>query len=328
LLKNLFSLIILFFFILSCQIDALAAEKKISKTNSSKKTASKNIVKTTPFTKGQKCVSKKIKTIKKPYAAKEKSHNDVVKTGQITSKSYLIFDAADNKSYVSKYTEKTMPIASVTKLMSAMVLLDAGLSMDEQIEITNDDIDTIKNSNSRLEVGFVLSRKELLNMSLMSSENRATFSLARTYPGGKKVFVREMNRKAKELGMFDSVFVDPTGLSENNVSTATDLLKMVNAANKYFLIRHYSTTAEKNFEVNGKILTYKNSNYLVREGNWDINLSKTGFINEAGKCLVMHTKIANHPVIVILLGSSSGKSRIDDAEKLRDIYLAKTHGKV
>jgi len=323
LLKKLLSLIILFFFILLCQNDVFAAEKKISKNTSTKKSTSKN-VSNKKYATPKKCATSQ-KTARKNNNVKK---NLVNKKDEISSISYLIFDNEEKKSYVSKFTEKPMPIASVTKLMSAMVLLDAGLYMDELIEITSDDIDTIKNSNSRLEVGSVLSRKELLNLALMSSENRATFALARTYPGGKKVFVREMNRKARELGMLDSFFVDPTGLSEDNVSTATDLLKMVNAANKYFLIRHYSTTAQKNFEVNGKILTYKNSNYLVREGNWDINLSKTGFISEAGKCLVMHTKIANHPVIVILLGSSSAKSRIDDAEKLRDIYLAKTNGKV
>ncbi len=318
--RVLFSLIILFFFIVSSQVNVFAAEKKSSKSNVSKKITVMHSSKIT--SKNSSSKNKKVSVNKK--SAKSNIKDD----DNISSKSYIVYDAADNKSYISKYIEKPMPIASVTKLMSAMVVLDTGLSMDEKIEVTEADVDTIRNSTSRLEVGSVATRKDLLNMSLMSSENRATFALSREYPGGRRAFVRAMNIKAKELGMYDTVFVDPTGLSEHNVSTASDLLKMVHAAHKYFLIRHYSTTAQKDFEVNGKILTYKNSNYLVRESNWDINLSKTGFINEAGKCLVMHTKIANHPVIVILLGSSSGKTRIDDAEKLRDIYLAKTHGKV
>ena len=210
-----------------------------------------------------------------------------------------------------------MPIASITKLMTAMVVIDAGLPLTEKIAISNDDRDLIKGTRSRLRIGTVLARGELLQLALMASENRAAEALTRVFPGGTSAFVAAMNQKAVELGMWRTRFVDGTGLSSDNVSTAQDLTKMVAAAYQYPLIREFTTDSGLTIQANGRPLKYSNSNRLVKSHEWQIGLSKTGYIAEAGRCLVMQAKIAGKPVIIVLLDSWGKLTRIGDANRIK-----------
>ncbi len=237
---------------------------------------------------------------------------------QLGSAVAMIVDQQSGETLFSRNASNQAPIASITKLMTAMVILDAGLSMDETITITEADVDWLRNSGSRLRVGTTLTRHETLQLALMSSENRAAAALARTYPGGTSKFVAAMNRKAVELGMNQSHFVDSTGLHSENVSTAEDLVKMVKAGYHYEPIRQM-TTAEAYDVVNdnGRRTPYKNTNALVKSPAWDIGLSKTGFINEAGRCLVMQAQIASRPVIIVLLDSAGKFTRIADANRIK-----------
>ncbi|MEF3169423.1 MAG: D-alanyl-D-alanine endopeptidase [Deltaproteobacteria bacterium] len=246
----------------------------------------------------------------------------------LASRSVLVFDEASDRVILSKNEDQKKSIASITKLMTAMVVLDAGLPLDERITITEDDIDTVKHSSSRLAVGATLTRSELLRLALMSSENRAASALARTYPGGTRAFVAAMNAKAKSLGMHNTRFVDSTGLRSSNVSTASDLVRMVQAAYTYPLIRIYSTTDVCEVPVCGRILHYKNTNALVREGKWDINISKTGYIREAGSCLVMRAKIEDRPMVIVLLDSQGKNSRIQDARAIESWIKSEKPGLV
>ncbi|MFH1495016.1 MAG: D-alanyl-D-alanine endopeptidase [Pseudomonadota bacterium] len=230
----------------------------------------------------------------------------------------MIVDQKSGETLFSRNAANQAPIASITKLMTAMVVLDAGLSMDETITISEADVDSLRNSGSRLRVGTTLTRQETLHLALMSSENRAAAALARTYPGGTAQFVAAMNRKAVELGMRQTHFVDSTGLHSENVSTAEDLVKMVRAGYHYDQIRQMSTS--ENYDVvndNGHRIPYKNTNALVKSPAWDIGLSKTGFINEAGRCLVMQAQIASRPVIIVLLDSAGKFTRIADANRIK-----------
>lgn len=294
-----------------------AAEKYASKPATKNISAPKSKRTTTQLSK------KAIQTPRSISLARQKAASHPVlslKEPALHSDSVLVYDEAFDNVVFEKNANQVKPIASLTKLMSAMVFLDAGLPMDKEIAITEEDVDTMRNSSSRLAVGSVLKRDELLRLSLMSSENRATSALSRTsYPGGKAAFVAKMNQKARSIGMYNTRYEDPTGLDENNVSTASDLLKLVRAAYNYSTIRDYSTTACYHVwpEGLGKQLEYKNSNCLVRDGDWDIALSKTGFIREAGKCLVMRTQIAHRPFVFVLLDSDSTSERTQDAEHLR-----------
>lgn len=233
----------------------------------------------------------------------------------------LVFDEEDSKALFAKNPDVSQPIASITKLMTAMVLLDAHLPGDQNITVTEADVDTLRYSSSRLRVGTTLSRREMLRLALMSSENRAASALARTYPGGTRAFVAAMNRKAAELGMTHTHFVDPTGLHSDNVSTAEDLVKLVKAGYGYATIRNFTTTASYDVEMPGRrhSLEFRNTNALVRNkhNDWDIGLSKTGYINESGRCLVMHANIANKPLIIVLLDSAGRNSRIGDANRIK-----------
>jgi D-alanyl-D-alanine endopeptidase (penicillin-binding protein 7) len=229
----------------------------------------------------------------------------------------LVVDQSTGQAVISKNVEELHPIASITKLMTAQVILDAQLPMAERIMITEEDKDTERNSRSRLRVGAELSRTELLQLALMASENRAAHALGRTFPGGMPAFVLQMNLKAKALGMSNSRFVDPTGLSSNNVSTAQDLVRMVRAADRYALIREYSTSSSRDVEVLGRVTRFSNTNRLVGSDSWDISLSKTGFINEAGRCLVMQAKIDGRPLTIVLLDSAGRMTRIGDANRIR-----------
>lgn len=238
---------------------------------------------------------------------------------QLASSKALIVNQDTGETIYAKGTNVPTPIASVTKLMTAMVMLDAKLPMNEILTITDEDVDYLKGSSSRLPVGTRLSRVEMLQLALMSSENRAASALSRNYPGGKAIFVRVMNAKAIELGMNFSQFVDPTGLDSSNVSTAEDLVRMVKAAYQYVDIRRVTTTA--NYEVylgdRDYPTNFNNTNGLVREGNWEIGLSKTGYISEAGRCLVMQAMIGGQPMIIVLLDSNGKMTRIGDANRVR-----------
>lgn len=238
---------------------------------------------------------------------------------QIASAKALVVNQETGAVLYAKNTEDQAPIASVTKLMTAMVVLDANLPMDEILAVTAADIDTLKGTGSRLRVGTRLPRGELLQLALMASENRAASALGRHYPGGLRAFVRDMNHKAYQLGMLSSYFVDPTGLDSNNISTAEDLAKLVAAAYEYDEIRQVSTTASHEVAINGSRnpLHFVNTNVLVRKGEWAIGLSKTGFINEAGRCLVMQAEISGQKLIIVLLNSTGKLTRIGDANRIR-----------
>ncbi len=216
-----------------------------------------------------------------------------------------------------KNADQIVPIASITKLMTAMVVLDSSPIMEAPITITDDDVDYLRGSRSRLPVGTVISRKTALLLALMSSENRAAHALARHYPGGIDAFLSAMNAKARELDMANSRFEDPTGLTSSNVSTAVDLAKMVAAAHEYQLIRDLTTTVEAKVEVAGQDVEYHNTNPLVRNAAWDVGLSKTGYINEAGKCLVMQARLAEKPVVIVLLDSQGSMTRVGDANRIK-----------
>lgn len=238
---------------------------------------------------------------------------------QVLSSSALVIDQKSGKPLFSKSPDEQRPIASITKLMTAMVVLDAELPMEEPITVDPTDVDLLRNSGSRLSVGTTLSRREMLQLALMSSENRAASALGRSYPGGIKAFVAAMNNKAQQLGMHNTHFIDSTGLHSENVSTASDLSKMVKASHRYALIRLITTTPDYEVALNHRTLEYRNTNALVRARSpeWDIELSKTGFINEAGHCLVMQAKIAHRPTIIVLLDSWGKNSRLGDANRIK-----------
>lgn len=239
---------------------------------------------------------------------------------RLRSASALVMEPSSGKILYAKEPDRVTPIASLTKLMTAMVVLDAGLPMDEPITITEEDVDTLRQSLSHLPVGWSLSRRELLNLALMASENRAAAALARTYPGGLPAFLRAMNDKAAELGMEHTRFFDSSGLHAENVSTAEDLLKMVKAAYRYGTIRRMTTTDQLQVRsrISGRSRTFGNSNGLVRNRHWTIGLSKTGYITDSGFCLVMESTISGRPVIMILLDSQGKLSRIGDAARIRN----------
>jgi D-alanyl-D-alanine endopeptidase (penicillin-binding protein 7) len=235
----------------------------------------------------------------------------------LRSNSVLVQDAASGETILAKNADAVLPIASITKLMTAMVTLDRGLDLDDRVVISTDDMDQLKGTHSRLRPGAVLTRNELLLLALMASENRAAAALARSYPGGTPAFVAAMNDKAMSLGMMNTRFEDSTGLNAANVSSAPDLARMVQAAHEYPVIRQYSTQDKAQVNVFGQPLQYANTNGLVRGHVWDIGLSKTGFINEAGRCLVMRVRLASKDLVVILLDSWGKNSRIGDAQRIK-----------
>lgn len=229
----------------------------------------------------------------------------------------LVMDQDTNEVVFAKNSEAVLPIASLTKLMTALVMVEAHLPADEIITITHDDVDTEKNSSSRLAVGATLNRGELLHLALMSSENRAAHALGRTYPGGLHAFVRAMNAKARSLGMIDTRYVDPTGLNSANQSSAKDLASLVKAAYHHPLIRDLSVSPEHAVNLGRRQLQYRNTNSLVRDPAWDIGLQKTGYIVEAGRCLVMQARMAGRKFIMVFLDSSGKYARQADAERVR-----------
>ncbi len=238
---------------------------------------------------------------------------------KLASANALVLDATDNRALYSKFADDVTPIASLTKLMTAIVTLEGGQSLDEPIAIDMDDFDYVKGTRSRLRMGIELTRREMLRLALMSSENRAASSLARSYPGGTPAFVAAMNARAEALGMTHTHYADPTGLSPENVSTARDLALVVGAAAQYPLIREFSTTGSHYVEAgpSGRLLAFNNTNNLVKNGQWDIQLSKTGYIREAGKCLVMLATIGSRPFVIVLLDSAGKFTRVGDALRVR-----------
>lgn len=229
----------------------------------------------------------------------------------------LVIDQDTHEVLLSKNDHVVLPIASLTKLMTGLLISEAQLPPDELITITQDDVDTEKRSSSRLTVGSTLPRGELLHLALMSSENRAAHALGRTYPGGLATFVSVMNAKAKMLGMKDTSYVEPTGLSSRNQSSAQDLALLVNAAYADPTVRQLSTSPEYQVEVGNRVLQFNTTNRLVKSPDWDIGVQKTGYISEAGQCLVMQAKIAGRKLIMVFLDSAGKFSRIADAERVR-----------
>ncbi len=233
------------------------------------------------------------------------------------SASALVIDQSSGQPLLEKQPDVVVPIASISKLMTAMVVLDAKLDQQEVIAIGDEDVDGLKGTRSRLPVGTTMTREAAMLLALMSSENRAAHALGRHYPGGMPAFVQAMNKKAQALGMYNSRFEEPTGLSSNNVSTAHDLARMVAAAARYPEIRQHSTTAEARVELNGRIRDFHNTNALVRSDNWEIGVSKTGYISEAGRCLVMQARVADKPVVIVLLDSVGKMTRVGDAQRIK-----------
>lgn len=235
----------------------------------------------------------------------------------LNSSAVMVVDQETGRVLLDKNADVALPIASITKVMTALVVMDAELPLKEVITITKEDTQLEKYSSSRLRVGSKFTRAELLHLALMSSENRAAHALGRTYPGGMDAFVKAMNEKADDLGMTNSNFVEPTGLSSNNMSTPRDLSRLVNAAYEVPIIREYSTTTDAIVRVGGQQQQFRNTNALTRNDNWEIGLSKTGFIRDAGKCLVMQATIDHQDVIIVMLDAQGSASRLSDAERIR-----------
>ncbi|NBX55378.1 MAG: peptidase S11 [Betaproteobacteria bacterium] len=235
----------------------------------------------------------------------------------------LVVDQETQEVLLSKNDSAVLPIASITKLMTGLLINEAQLPLDEIITITQDDVDTEKGSRSRLQVGTSLARGELLHLALMASENRAAHALGRTFPGGFQHFVGLMNQKAKDIGMTDTRFVEPTGLSSQNQSSAKDLVTLVQTAYREPLLRDLSTSDSHVVDVGRHSLKYKTTNRLINNPSWDIGLQKTGYISEAGQCLVMQAKIAGRKLIMVFLDSAGKFSRIADAERVRRWVEAK-----
>ena len=236
---------------------------------------------------------------------------------ELKSSVALVIDQDTREVLFRKNDHAVLPIASLTKLMTGVIISGAKLPMDEMITLTQDDVDTEKGSSSRLRVGTSLTRGEMLHLALMSSENRAANALGRTYPGGMAVFVSLMNAKAKLLGMTDTRYVEPTGLSSRNQSSAQDLAALVSAAHADPVLREFSTSPGYQVAVGNRTLQYNNTNRLTKNPEWEIGLQKTGYISEAGQCLVMQTKIAGRKLIMVFLDSAGKLSRLGDAERVR-----------
>ncbi len=267
---------------------------------------------------GKHAVAKKHKhhksRAKKPL---HKAMKEDYSTLRLYSNAAMVLDQSTGAVLFEKNAGGVLPIASITKLMTGMVALDAQPNLDEVLSIDENDVDLLKGTHSRLKVGTQLSREDMLRLALMSSENRAASALSRHYPGDRSAFVAAMNRKAHALGLQDTQFFDPTGLTARNVSSARDLVKMVSAAQRYPLIRQFTTTSEYDVEVDGRVQAFRNTNSLVRSSSWDIGLSKTGYINEAGRCLVMQAWLNKKPTIIVLLDSLGKMTRVGDANRIK-----------
>jgi len=241
----------------------------------------------------------------------------------LRSAAALVEDQRTGELLVQKRAEEVLPIASITKLMTSMVVLDAKMDLQESLTIEPDDADALRHSRSRLRIGARLKRGEAMLLALMASENRAAHALGRTYPGGLNAFVSAMNAKAQSLGLKETRFEDPAGLSRGNVSSARDLTRMVEAAYCYRLIREFTTRESATIRSGRRTLKFCNSNRLIRSSRWQIGLSKTGFIDESGRCLVMQARVAQRPVLIVLLDSQGKLTRYGDANRIRQ-WMEKT----
>jgi serine-type D-Ala-D-Ala endopeptidase (penicillin-binding protein 7) len=325
-------------------------KKKVSK----KSIAAKRAVSKKPVTKNRRATTKQANITKRPVkraaaaasarskftkriapkranyakqASRRKALSPVIHFGtdpsDLKSAAAYIYDVENAQSLYSKNADEALPIASLTKLMTALVVLEGGQDMDEVLEVTRDDIDTIKHTSSRLPIGARLSRSDMLHIALMSSENRAASALGRHYPGGLPAFVNAMNGMSILLGMEATHFVEPTGLSPQNVSSARDLVRLVSAAQAHPLIRQYSTHRTHAVDIGNRVLQYRNTNRMVSYSTWDIALQKTGYIAEAGRCLIMQADIQGRAVVMVFLGSQGKFSRTADASTMRH-WLEKT----
>ena len=260
------------------------------------------------------------KSSKSQTAHKKKSRVKVVRAPQklvIRSACAWVEDQRTGELLVQKQATAVLPIASITKLMTAMVTLDAQLDLQELLTIETGDVDTFRHSHSRLRVGTLITRGDALLLALMASENRCAHALGRTYPGGIDAFVAAMNAKAQSLGLMETRFEDPVGLSSGNVSTAQELARMVDAAYQYPLVREFTTREDAAVQLGYRTLKFRNSNRLVRSPRWQIGLSKTGFIDEAGRCLVMQAQVAHRPVLIVLLDAQGKLTRFADANRIK-----------
>lgn len=313
-----------------------APEKKANRTG--KVTVSKRAVK--PIIKAKARSRIKVRTVRTPRlkksyaviaprasAAQMRGLDGVSDTLSLQSNVALVVDQESSAVLFAKNPGVALPIASITKLMTALVVLEAKQPLDEFIEVTKEDLDTEKGTGSRLAFGTSLTRGDLMHLALMSSENRAANALGRNYPGGLAAFVRAMNAKAQLLGMHSSRFVDPTGLSSSNVASAEDLARLVAAASENPAIRAYSTGHDYSVQVAGRTVAYRNTNALVKNPAWDIALQKTGYIREAGRCLVMNTIIGGKAVVIVLLDSVGKYSRLGDADRIKK-WMTSTGGAI
>ena len=293
-------------FTLSCAVPTFAASEQRTTIKKTKRT----LAKATP-----RRLAKAVPT--RPSFGQLAGLHSTADDLDLKSSVAYVIDQDTNEVLLSKNDQAVLPIASITKLMTGVVISEAKLSMDESITITQDDVDTEKGSSSRLKVGTTLTRGELLHLALMASENRAAHALGRTYPGGLHACVELMNAKASSLGMRDTRYIEPTGLSSKNQSSAKDLATLVSFAYQDSMLRELSTSPSYQVEVGNHTLNYKTTNRLIKNPNWDIGLQKTGYISEAGQCLVMQAKIAGRKLIMVFLDSAGKLSRIADAERVR-----------
>jgi len=295
-----------------------------SKTEASKSAKKSSVVKRTVSKRAVAAAPKRKRVVIAPREQERQSYGEIAglhqKSDALDLKSSVAFviDQDTREVLFRKNELAVLPIASLTKLMTGLIIKEAALPMEEVITITQDDVDTEKGSRSRLSVGTELSRGELMHLALMSSENRAAHALGRSFPGGLGAFVGLMNAKARELGMKDTRFVEPTGLSSQNQSSAQDLAKLVNTAHTHATLRELSTSPKHEVAVGHRTLQFNNTNRLVNNPKWEIGLQKTGYISEAGRCLVMQTTVAGRNLIMVFLDSAGKLSRLGDAERVRD----------
>jgi serine-type D-Ala-D-Ala endopeptidase (penicillin-binding protein 7) len=251
------------------------------------------------------------------HMVRVKLQRAVAREPALRSSAALVLDATGSSVLYARRSDVAMPIASITKLMTSLVVMDAGQPLDEMIEISVEDASHRRGDLSRLTPGVELSRGDLMHLALMASENRAAHALGRSYPGGLEACVAAMNAKARELGMTSSRFVEPTGLSDENVASAEDLSKLVMAAAKVPAIREYSTDTSYEVQVGRRMLTYRSTDSLTSKPDWDIVVQKTGYIAHAGRCLVMQTVIEARTVVIVLLNSYGKRTRVADARRIR-----------
>lgn len=302
----------------------LAADKKSSRSANTSLTSTEKLVKKEVIVRGKhKVIYQRVAQAVVPVVPPILTAGDIAGLNMtrdnlaLASNVALVLDQSTSDVLFEKNSNVTLPIASITKLMTGLVVVEAQQDMNEILEVTEEDVDREKNSTSRLRVGSQLSRANMLHIALMSSENRAASALGRHYPGGIRAFVAAMNAKAKSLGMSGTRYVDSTGLSSNNVASARDLAKLVTAAHRHPILCQYSTDTKYVVEPGGRSLQYANSNRLVANPDWEIGLQKTGYISEAGRCLVMQTNINGRPIVMIFLDSKGKFSRLADASRIR-----------